>query len=55
MSKEQPAPRNEQGDRPEDVYRHCPHCQGRTKHVENEPPPEVCSHCGKSLLILREM
>lgn len=41
-------------DRPEDIFRHCPHCQGRTKHVPNQPPPEICGHCGKSLLITVE-
>lgn len=35
----------------DDVWRHCQHCQGRTKHVPGEAPPEFCYHCGKSLLI----
>lgn len=34
-----------------DIWRHCPHCKKRTKIIEGEPPPEVCFHCGKDLII----
>lgn len=48
--KKQPPP-NQDVELPSDVYRHCPHCSKKTKHVPDEPPPEVCAHCGKGLLI----
>ena len=52
MSKKQP-PNNEPNEAEpwNDVYRHCPHCQGKTKHQPGEAPPEVCAHFGKGLLI----
>jgi hypothetical protein len=52
MKRKSPKPAEE--DRPDYVFRHCVHCLGRTKHLMSEPPPEVCEHCGKPLLLTRE-
>lgn len=29
----------------------CPHCNGLNPHKADEPAPEVCGQCGKSLLL----